>query len=425
MTLIGLTIAALDAITAVAAAGVLAIGLGFLTLPALYWNGRAREKQFHASDKSALCEDALPTVLLQLPVYNEGAVVGGLLQAVSALDWPRHKLHIQLLDDSTDGSEETGRAAIDALTREGYRAQHLHRSHRQGYKAGALATGLALGDAPFIAMLDADFRPPPDWLRTLIPRLVAEPHAGFAQSRCEFANADKNWLTRAQGLLFDAHFLMEQDVRARAGLLFQFNGTAGIWRRSAIEDAGGWSAESLCEDLELTVRAALAGWHGIFAMHPPVAGLVPDRMQHWRVQQRRWAGGFAQVARRLVLPVLKSDWTLAQKLSASFLILYQAFLPLVAIACLALGVDIALREGDIRPFLPLAGALSVLAVLVAVSMTLPPYVALGRGRAGRYIAALISLPPLVLYLSFANARATVSAFFGRREAYARTPKPAH
>jgi cellulose synthase/poly-beta-1,6-N-acetylglucosamine synthase-like glycosyltransferase len=425
VTLLNDTIAIADAVMDVTVFGILLIGAAFLTLPVLYLVNRLRGKPApDGSNAPTLADEAIPDILVQLPVFNEQTVVTGLLQAVAALEWPRHKLHIQLLDDSSDQSAEIGREAIENLKRRGYRAEHIRRDDRRGYKAGALAAGLVLSDAPFVAMLDADFRPPANWLRTLVPRLIADPRAGFAQSRCEFSNAGKNWLTRAQGLLFDAHFLMEQDVRARAGMLFQFNGTGGIWRRAAIEAAGGWSADSLCEDLDLTVRAALAGWHGIFVMNPAVGGLVPDRIQHWQVQQRRWASGFAQVARKLVHGILGSDWSLVKKISAGFLILYQAALPLIAIASVASVFDFALRGGDFPPFIPLLAAVALLTMLVAISMTLPPYIALSRGGAGRYVLTLIALPPLILYLSIANGQAIVAAYFGRSETFKRTPKTA-
>ena len=171
-------------------------------------------------------------------------------------------------------------------------------------------------DAPFLALLDADFRPPATWLRNVMGHFFVDPSAGFVQSRFEFSNWNVNPLTRVQGLLSDAHFVMEQNVRARAGLLFQFNGTAGILRRAAIAAAGGWSDDSLSEDLDLTVRMEMAGWHGVFVMQPPVQGLVPERMDDWRVQQRRWASGFAQVARKLLVAIAHADWGLAQETRA-------------------------------------------------------------------------------------------------------------
>ncbi|MGH6878870.1 MAG: glycosyltransferase family 2 protein [Rhizomicrobium sp.] len=414
-----------DAITATALLGVIAVGIGFLTLPVLYLLEWAQGK-VSARSEAVSCSRSqdLPDVVIQLPVYNEPPeVIAGLLQSVSALDWPKDRLHLQLLDDSSGPERETARSLMAALRENGMRADHLVREHRDGYKGGALAAGLLASNAPFVGILDADFRPPANWLRVAIPLLAAEPAAGFVQSRCEFSNAETNWLTRAQSLLFDSHFIMEQGVRARGGMLFQFNGTGGIWRRRAIEDAGGWAADSLCEDLDLTIRAALAGWKGLFSMEPPVAGLVPDQMRHWRIQQRRWATGFAQIARKLGRPIWRSHWSVAEKLQAAFLILYQGALPVIAVATIAFLADIILRGGGFPPLAPLFETIAILFLPVLVGMTLPPYLELRRGGAARYLFAVCSLPPLILYLSLANSRPIIAAFFGRSEVFKRTPKP--
>lgn len=425
MTAAHYAIAIIDAIAAAALIGVIAVGLGFLVLPALYlleWTqGKFASRGPAAASPS---EEDLPGVLIQMPVYDEPPeVVAGLLQSVAGLDWPRDRLHLQLLDDSSAVHRVEAQGLVAQLRASGFRADHLTREHRHGYKAGALAAGLLVSEAPYVAILDADFRPPASWLKTAIPALVAEPAAGFIQSRCEFSNAETNWLTRAQSLLFDSHFIMEQGVRARAGMLFQFNGTSGIWRRRAIEEAGGWTATSLCEDLDLTIRSALKGWKGLFSLHPAVPGLVPDRMRHWRVQQRRWATGFAQIARKLTGSIWRSEWSLAKKLQAGFLILYQSALPVIAVATVMLLLDVALHRGLSPAIAPLIAAILILFLPVVVGMTLPPYLELKRGGALRYLGTVCALPPLILYLSLVNARPIVAAFFGRSEVFKRTPKP--
>jgi cellulose synthase/poly-beta-1,6-N-acetylglucosamine synthase-like glycosyltransferase len=413
----------IDGITAAALLGVIAVGLGFLVLPALYLLELAQGK-LHVLPTGLSSEDGeRPDVLVQMPVYNESpGMVEGLLRSVAALDWPRDRLHLQLLDDSSPAHRIAGQMLVGRLRERGFRADHLVRDHRDGYKAGALAAGLLESDAPFVAILDADFRAPSDWLATAIPALIAEPSAGFIQSRCEFSNAQTNWLTRAQSLLFDSHFIMEQGVRARAGMLFQFNGTGGIWRRCAIAEAGGWTADSLCEDLDLTIRAALTGWKGLFSLHPAVTGLVPDQMRHWRVQQRRWATGFAQIARTLTVPIWLSSWSPMEKLQAGFLIFYQSALPVIAVAAVALLIDTALHAGISRLIVSLISTILILFLPVVVGMTLPPYIELRRGGVLRYVSAVCALPPLILYLSLANARPIVAAFFGRSEVFKRTPK---
>ena len=424
MTIYGVVVRLVDGVAASALFGVILVGLGFLLLPLLYlieWAGgnlKATPAGVSPADDSSL-----PPVLIQLPVYNEPpAVVEGLLNSVAALDWPRDRMRVQLLDDSAIEYRQFTERAVATLRERGFHAEHLVRSDRNGYKAGALAAGLLVSDEPYVGILDADFRPTRDWLKSAVPVLAAHPGAGFVQSRCEFSNAETNWLTRAQSLLFDCHFLMEQGVRARAGMLFQFNGTGGIWRRKAIEDAGGWSADSLCEDLDLTIRAALVGWKGLFLMDPPVAGLVPDRVRHWRVQQRRWASGFAQIARKLSARLWLSSWTLNRKLQAGFLILYQAALPIIALAAVALLTDVLLRGGGVPPVGPMFATILVLFFPVVIGMTLPPYLELKRGGVARYIVAVCALPPLILYLSVANARPIIAAFLGRGEAFKRTPK---
>ncbi len=372
--------------------------------------------------KAHLSEAELPHVLVQIPVFNEPAMVADCLRSAAALDWPRDRLHIQLLDDSTDETARIASAAVLGLTQQGYDVTHLRRAGRRGYKAGALAAGLAKSAAPFVAILDADFRPPANWLREVVPALTADPSASFVQSRCEFANCRTNWLTRAQGLMFDAHFVMEQATRYRAGWLFQFNGTGAVWRRAAIEAAGGWSGDSLCEDLDLTVRAEIAGWHGLFSMDPPVPGLVPDQVAHWRVQQRRWSNGFVQVARKLFGEVWTASWPIWRKLSASFLILIQLFYPCVAIACLALVLCVMIRDGDIAPYLPLLAAIASSVLIIGAGLTLLPYLILRRGSLWHYFATLASLPPLMIYVSVSNAPSILKTVLGASETWNRTPK---
>ncbi|HEV2040959.1 MAG TPA: glycosyltransferase family 2 protein, partial [Casimicrobiaceae bacterium] len=326
-------------------------------------------------------------------------------------------MHIQLLDDSTDETTAIANAVVCELRQQGYTISHLHRAGRRGYKAGALAAGLAHSNAPYVAILDADFRPPPNWLRAIVPALIADRSASFVQSRCEFANYRTNWLTRAQGLMFDAHFVMEQATRFRAGWLFQFNGTGGVWRRAAIVAAGGWSGDSLCEDLDLTVRAEIAGWHGLFAMDPPVPGLVPDKVSHWRVQQRRWSNGFVQVARKLLGEVWMANWPVWRKLSASFLILIQTFYPCVALACLSLALCAILRGGDLAPYLPVIATIAAMILIIGIGMTLMPYIILRRGSLWRYLATLASLTPLMIYVSVSNAPSILKTVFGATETW--------
>jgi cellulose synthase/poly-beta-1,6-N-acetylglucosamine synthase-like glycosyltransferase len=415
-----------DAGLIAAVGGLLFVGVGFLILIGIsifdHATGRPLAKPLA---KARLRDDDFPHVLVQIPVFNEPAMVAGCLRAATTLDWPRDKLHIQLLDDSTDETASLAAPVVFELNRQGFDVLHLRRAGRRGYKAGALAAGLAQSDAPYIAILDADFRPAENWLREVVPALIADNAASFVQSRCEFANYRTNWLTRAQGLMFDAHFVMEQAARFRAGWLFQFNGTGAVWRRSAIEAAGGWSGDSLCEDLDLTVRAEIAGWHGLFAMDPPVPGLVPDQVGHWRVQQRRWSTGFVQVARKLLGELWTSDWMVWRKVSATFLILIQTFYPCVALGSISMGLIAIVRGGDMALYQPAIAAAAASTLVIGVGLTLMPYLILRRGPLWRYFATLASLLPLMIYVSLSNAPSIMMTVLGGAESWKRTPKTRH
>lgn len=205
---------------------------------------------------------ALPFVTVQLPVFNERYVVERLIAAAAALDWPRERLELQVLDDSTDDTTALAEAAAARARARGVRVVVLHRSNREGFKAGALAAGLRCARGDFIAVFDADFLPPADFLQRVVPHLG--PGVGMVQARWGHLNEGERWLTRAQSVLLDGHFVVEHTARARAGRWFNFNGTAGLWRRQAIEDAGGWQGDTLTEDLDLSYRAQLAGWRFVY-----------------------------------------------------------------------------------------------------------------------------------------------------------------
>jgi len=366
--------------------------------------------------------DELPHVLVQIPVYNEPLVVERALVAAAALDWPRERLTIQLLDDSTDITSDIAVHAVARLKRDGVDVAHVRRADRSGFKAGALAAGLALSEAPYVAVFDADFVPSPDWLRGAMAAILGEPRAAFVQTRIEWGNGERNWLTRAQRLMQDAHFAVEQDVRARRGVPFQFNGTGGIWRRAAVEEAGGWSHDTLSEDLDLVLRTHLKGWRGVFLMEPHVTGELPSKLDDFSAQQSRWSKGFMQVARKLLGPIWHSEWSGEAKFTTTVALGQQLIFPVLIVGVVALILSV-IGHGHLVGFFRFLLWLWLVTMLaVLFGMTWGAYRRLKRGDLVRYLITAASVPALIIYLAAANAGAIVGASFGRKTAFNRTPK---
>jgi len=364
----------------------------------------------------------LPRVLVQIPIYNEPMVVERAVIAAGSLDWPRDLLKIQLLDDSTDLTSDIAVHAMARLRKDGIDADHVRRADRTGFKAGALAAGMALCDAPYVAVFDADFVPPTDWLRRAMAAMLANPKAAFVQTRIEWGNGDRSWLTRAQRLMQDAHFAVEQAVRARRAVPFQFNGTGGIWRRAAVDEAGGWSHDTLSEDLDLVLRTHLRGWGGVFMMEPHVTGELPQNLADFGIQQSRWSKGFVQVARKLLPQVWNSNWSGEAKFTTTVALGQQLIFPSLVLGILALIVSIV-GHGHLLGFfrfllwLWLAGVLGVL-----IGMTFGAYRLLRRGSFLNYLVTAASVPALIVYLAAANAGAIVGALLGKKTEFVRTPK---
>ncbi|MGA3006623.1 MAG: glycosyltransferase family 2 protein [Opitutaceae bacterium] len=247
-----------------------------------------------------------PRICVQCPLFNEPLVVESLLEKVTTLRWPTDRLELQILDDSTDETTEVIERWLQTHPAQAARCTHLRRRNREGYKAGALAWGMAQSQAQFFAVFDADFRPEPDFLETLMP-YFSDPLVGVVQARWEFVNREKSLLTRFQGIFLDAHFVVEQAARCSGRLFLNFNGTAGIWRRSALEDAGGWCADTVTEDLDASYRAQLRGWTFVYLDRYTVPSELPENLTAFKSQQRRWTKGGIQVARKLLRTVLASD----------------------------------------------------------------------------------------------------------------------
>lgn len=247
----------------------------------------------------------LPTVTVQLPIYNERHVVERLVDSAARLRYPRHLIEIQVLDDSTDETRGLAAARIAHWRSRGVSIEHLHRERRVGYKAGALAAGTACAKGEFLLILDADFVPQPDLVHSLLPPFQ-DPRVGMVQARWDHLNEYDSWLTRAQAVLLDGHFAFEQGGRFRGGRFFNFNGTAGMWRKAALAEAGGWQSDTLTEDLDVSYRAQLAGWRFAFMGDVGVPAELPGTLEAFLTQQRRWAQGGIQTARKVLPSVFRA-----------------------------------------------------------------------------------------------------------------------
>lgn len=250
-------------------------------------------------------EGPLPSVCVQCPLFNEPLVVEALLEKVTAIRWGG-KLEIQVLDDSNDETSAIIERWLAAHPERAAKVRHLRRERRSGYKAGALAYGMDRSTAEFFAIFDADFRPEPDFLEKLMPHFV-DTNVAVVQARWEFSNRRSSLLTRFQGIFLDAHFVVEQVARSSAGLFFNFNGTAGIWRRTALEDAGSWSPDTVTEDLDASYRAQRRGWRFVYVNHYTVPSELPEHLTAFKSQQHRWTKGGVQVARKQLGAVLRSN----------------------------------------------------------------------------------------------------------------------
>jgi cellulose synthase/poly-beta-1,6-N-acetylglucosamine synthase-like glycosyltransferase len=366
---------------------------------------------------------SLPHVLVQIPTYNEGPLVLRALEAMAALDWPRDKLHIQLLDDSTDDeSLRLAETAVRESVSRGIDAVLLHRIDRIGFKAGALGCGLLVSDHPFVAIFDADYVPPPHFLRDCIGLMLAEPRLALVQARCDYLNGDENLLTQVQQRVLDAHFVVEQATRSWIGQILPFNGTCGVWRRAAIDDAGGWHGDTLAEDLDLSYRVQLCGWQARYLVTLAVPGELPTTLWAWRTQQFRWAKGFTEVGRKLWWALWRSDLPFRRKIVAQRHLLESFQEPAILLGIALFVIDLQIGVG----FTWSACFLFVLALLqeafIGISQLL-----LGQqtARGGTLWRELAWTPVIVGFFVFVlvlNLRSNFEALIGRSTAFVRTPK---
>lgn len=360
----------------------------------------------------------LPPVTVQVPVYNELHVVERVIDRVAALDYPRDRLQIQILDDSTDETSRLASARAALYRERGVDVAVLRRPDRDGYKAGALAWGTRQARGEFIAIFDADFCPPPDFLLRTIPYFVNRPHLGMIQTRWTCLNDNYSPLTRAQALALDGHFLIEQPARSRSGLLISFNGSGGVWRRQCIEEAGGWQADTLCEDLDLSYRAQLAGWECLYLPHVEAPAELPPQITAFKRQQERWAQGSAQTLRKLAVPILRShrfNWR--QKVMALVHISSYLAHPLVVMLLLLSLPLLLLRPDMAQPQVSGLGlaCLGPLLVYAIAQHRLYP----------DWVRRLRATPLLVLIgigIAWGNTRAIWRGLTRWGGAFARTPK---
>jgi cellulose synthase/poly-beta-1,6-N-acetylglucosamine synthase-like glycosyltransferase len=364
----------------------------------------------------------LPRVTVQLPIFNEQYVVDRLLDAVCKLDYPREKLDIQLLDDSTDETVEVARRLVERYAALGHPVTYLHRDHRFGFKAGALAEGLKTAKGEFVAIFDADFVPPSDFLRKCI-HYFTDPKIGMVQTRWTHINRNYSFLTEVEAILLDGHFVLEHSGRSRSGVFFNFNGTAGMWRRTAIDEAGGWEHDTLTEDTDLSYRAQLKGWKFLYLQDVECPAELPIEMTAFKTQQARWAKGLIQVAKKILPRVFTSDAPRQVKVEAWYHLTANLSYPLMIVLSVLLLPAMIIRfyQGWFQMLyidLPLfmASTFSISSFYLVSQKELFPKT---WPRALLYLPFLMALG---IGLTVTNTRAVLEALIGKQTAFARTPK---
>ena len=367
---------------------------------------------------------AWPRVTVQLPLYNEQNVVERVIDATAALNYPPELLHIQVLDDSNDATVALAAARVAHHAARGLCISHVRRPDREGYKAGALRHGLAETDGEFIAIFDADFVPEPNFLRRTVPYFLQDPAVGVVQTRWGHLNQNESLLTRLQAFGLDAHFLIEQVGRTYAGYFINFNGTGGVWRRSCIDDAGGWHTDTLTEDLDLSYRAQLRGWRFVYRPEIVAPAELPAAMDALKSQQFRWTKGAAETARKHLGAMWRSEQPLATKLHASFHLLNSSVYIVILLMAL-LSVPLVYVRAHYHEF-RLVFRLASVFLLGFVPLVYYYYTAwrLARpaGQAGRYPVFFLLFLSVSMGLALHNARAVALGWLGQRTPFVRTPK---
>jgi cellulose synthase/poly-beta-1,6-N-acetylglucosamine synthase-like glycosyltransferase len=362
-----------------------------------------------------------PRITVQLPLYNEAAVAGRLIRAVGELDYPPEKLDIQVLDDSTDETTEVVAAEVARLRTQGLGISHIRRGNREGFKAGALAHGMDLGTGEFIFILDADFIPPSDILRRTVDHFT-DPGLGLVQMRWGHLNRSQSLLTRLQAMFLDGHLLLEQTARCHSGRYFNFNGTAGIWRRRAIEEAGGWHADTLTEDLDLSYRSQLKGWRFLFLPDLVIPAELPAEMGGFKTQQKRWTKGSIQTCLKILPQVWASPVPLINKLEATaHLTSNFGYLLLVLLCILTLPHSMGPKQSA------LYGLLVDLPIFLATTVSIALFYVVAQRHLNptgwkRDLILLPMLLALATGMSVNNSLGVLEALSRRGGEFTRTPK---
>jgi cellulose synthase/poly-beta-1,6-N-acetylglucosamine synthase-like glycosyltransferase len=362
-----------------------------------------------------------PVVTIQLPLYNEMYVADRLIAAVCAIEYPRELLEIQVLDDSTDETRGIAEAAVRRFAAEGIDIKYLHRSDRTGYKAGALEAGLKQARGEFVGIFDADFLPSSDFLVRLMPQF-ADPKVGMVQARWGHINQDYSLLTKIQSILLDGHFVLEHGGRYRAGRFFNFNGTAGVWRRAAIDDAGGWQHDTLTEDLDLSYRAQLRGWRFVFLSDLIAPAEVPVEMNAFKSQQHRWAKGSIQTCRKLLPQILRANVPLGVKAEAFFHLTANFNYPLMCVLSVLMFPSMVIRYN--------MGWYEMMLIDVplffAATFSVCNFYMMCQREIHRDWRARIKYLPFLMSIGIGlcinNTRAVFEALFNKESEFARTPK---
>lgn len=365
--------------------------------------------------------DELPFVTVQLPIFNEFLVVERLIHSVCKIDYPKEKMEIQVLDDSIDETTDIAEKLVNEYKSKGYNIHYIHRTNRQGFKAGALKEGLEVAKGEYIAIFDADFVPKVDFLKKTIPHFNNN-EIGMVQTRWEHLNEEYSYLTRAQALALDGHFVLEQQVRNKSGFFMNFNGTAGVWRKSCIYDAGNWQSDTLTEDLDLSYRAQLKGWKFRFLNDVTSPAELPADINALKTQQFRWTKGAVETAKKMLPEVFRSDLPFKTKLECFIHLSSNIVFPFIIIVAL-LNVPLVVIKNTIGGFDEFYSLMSVF-VLASISTFL--FYSFAQKAIHLDWRRRLLLFPIFLAgsMGFAvnNTKAVLEALLGIKSGFVRTPK---